>query len=287
MTTTDQELPAPVLDFLKDHNTLTLATASPNGVPRATTLLYVNDGPELYFWTRASTATARQIDQNPIVSFTIDEYAGDLNATRGVQGSGECSVILGGEQIARVADLFGQKFPSLSPGATMSISFFRITPTEVGFIDNKRSAADPASGVFGADFHRERSYSILGALPTRVGETISAALQRVTVEQGEIVARQGGPADKFFIVVDGELEVTRGDEDSGMTVTKVGPDELFGEMSILFDRPRGASIRASKPSTLLVMDGPTFRDLVAQSLGTTGEFDQLIRDRLQSIRQAS
>ncbi len=287
MTTTDQELPAPVLDFLKDHNTLTLATASPNGVPRATTLLYVNDGPELYFWTRASTATARQIDQNPIVSFTIDEYTDDLNATRGVQGSGECSVILGGEQIARVADLFGQKFPSLSPGATMSISFFRITPTEVGFIDNKRSGADPASGVFGADFHRERSYSILGALPTRVGETISAALQRVTVEQGEIVARQGGPADKFFIVVDGELEVTRGDEDSGMTVTKVGPDELFGEMSILFDRPRGASIRASKPSTLLVMDGPTFRDLVAQSLGTTGEFDQLIRDRLQSIRKAS
>jgi uncharacterized protein YhbP (UPF0306 family) len=287
MTTTDQELPAPVLDFLKDHNTLTLATASPNGVPRATTLLYVNDGPELYFWTRASTATARQIDQNPIVSFTIDEFTDDLNATRGVQGSGECSVILGGEQIARVADLFGQKFPSLSPGATMSISFFRITPTEVGFIDNKRSTADSASGVFGADFHRERSYSILGALPTRVGETISAALQRVTVEQGEIVARQGGPADKFFIVVDGELEVTRGDEDSGMTVTKVGQDELFGEMSILFDRPRGASIRASKPTTLVVMDGPTFRDLVAQSLGTTGEFDQLIRDRLQSIRQAS
>jgi uncharacterized protein YhbP (UPF0306 family) len=287
MTTTDQELPAPVLDFLKEHNTLTLATASPNGVPRATTLLYVNDGPELYFWTRASTATARQIDQNPIVSFTIDEFTDDLNATRGVQGSGECSVILGGEQIARVADLFGQKFPSLSPGATMSISFFRITPTEVGFIDNKRAGAGTSSGVFGADFHRERSYSVLGALPTRVGETISAALQRASVEQGEIVARQGGPADKFFIVVDGELEVTRGDDDSGMTVTKVGPDELFGEMSILFDRPRGASIRASKPSTLLVMDGPTFRDLVAQSLGTTGEFDQLIRDRLQSLRDAS
>jgi len=287
MSTTEQELPAPVLEFLQQHNTLTLATASPSGIPRATTLLYVNEGPSLYFWTRSATVTARHIAQNPVVSFTIDEYTDDLSQTRGVQGTGECSVILGGEEIARVADLFGQKFPALSPGATMSISFFRITPTEVGFIDNKRSAPSSGSGVFGADFARERSYSVLNALPVRVAESISAELQMVTAEEGEVLARQGGPADKFFIVVDGELEVTRQDEETGATISKVGPGELFGEMAILFDRPRGATVQAVKPTTLVVVDGPTFRDLVAQSLGTTGEFDQVIRDRLQSLRQAS
>ncbi len=287
MSTTEQELPAPVLEFLREHNTLTLATATPAGVPRATTLLYVNEGPNLYFWTRSSTVTARHVAQNPLVSFTVDEYTDDLTQTRGVQGAGECSVLLGGEQIARVADLFGQKFPSLSPGATMSISFFRITPTEVGFIDNTAKRSESSPGVFGADFARERSYSVLQALPTRVGETISASLQQVNVDQGEVIARQGGPADKFFIVVDGELEVSRTEEETGATVSTVGPGELFGEMSILFDRPRGATVRALKPTTLLVVDGPTFRDLVAQSLGTTGEFDQLIRDRLQSLRQAS
>jgi uncharacterized protein YhbP (UPF0306 family) len=280
MSTTEQELPGPVLEYLSTQNTLTLATASPTGTPHAATFLYVNEGPSLYFWSRTSTVSSRHIEQNPLVAFTIDEYTTDLNQTRGVQGTGECSVLLSGEQIARVADLFGQKFPSLSPGATMSISFYRITPTEIQFIDNRRSSSAAPQGVFGAEFHRERSYSVFGGLPTQTAKTISASLQLVDAEPDAVVARQGGPADKFFIVVDGELEVTREEAGTTETVSRVGPGDLFGEMAILFDKPRGTSARATKPTKLLVLDGATFRSVVAQSLGTTPDFDQIIRGRL-------
>ena len=54
-----------VLDYLRDHKDLTLATASPTAMPRATTLAYVNDGVTLYFWTRPDTTTARHIEENP------------------------------------------------------------------------------------------------------------------------------------------------------------------------------------------------------------------------------
>jgi uncharacterized protein YhbP (UPF0306 family) len=280
MGTTEQELPGEVLEYLSAQNTLTLATASPSGTPHAATFLYVNDGPSLYFWSKSSTESARHIEQNPLVAFTIDEYTDDLTQTRGVQGIGECSPLLSGEQIARVADLFGQKFPSLAPGATMSISFFRITPTEIQFIDNRRSRSLSSPGVFGADFHRERSYSVFGGLPTQTAKTISAALQMVDADPDTVVARQGGPADKFFIVVDGELEVTREEMGSTETVATLGPGDLFGEMAILFDKPRGTSARATKPTKLLVLDSATFRSVVAQSLGTTPDFDQIIRDRI-------
>src|SRR5947209_7918085 len=165
------DVPPQVVDYLQRHQTLTLATASPSGVPRASTFLYVSDGPMLYFWTRATTLTARQIEQNPIVAFTIDHYTEDLNETQGIQGIGECSVLLSGEQIARVADLFGQKFPSLSPGSTMSISFFRITPTEIQFIDNTSARGESEEGRFGAEFHRERSYSVITDLPRQAADT--------------------------------------------------------------------------------------------------------------------
>jgi uncharacterized protein YhbP (UPF0306 family) len=280
MSTTEQELPGPVLEYLSAQNTLTLATASPTGTPHAATFLYVNEGPSLYFWSKASTESSRHIDQNPLVAFTIDEYTDDLSQTRGVQGIGECSVLLSGEQIARVAALFGEKFPSLSPGATMSISFYKITPTEIQFIDNRRSRSLSSPGVFGADFHRERSYSVFGGLPTQTAKTISASLQVVDAVPDTVVARQGGPADKFFIVVDGELEVTREEGGSTETVATLGPGDLFGEMAILFDKPRGTSARATKPTKLLVLDGTTFRSVVAQSLGTTPDFDQIIRDRI-------
>ena len=59
------EVPPRVLEFLGDNTTLTLATASPTGVPRATTLRYVNDGLNLYVWMRSQAWAAKQIEQNP------------------------------------------------------------------------------------------------------------------------------------------------------------------------------------------------------------------------------
>ena len=277
------DVPAHVVEYLSSQNTLTLATASPNGVPHASTFLYVNDGPTLYFWTRPGTTTARHLDQNPVVSFAVDEYAQDLRQTRGVQGSGECSVVLNGETIAKVADLFGQKFPELSPGATMSISFFRIVPTELQFIDNTGTGGKTEAGTFGADFSRERAYSVFSDLPTQQIDSIASELQTVKVDEGEIVVRQGGPADKFFIIVDGAVDVEQQDDAGFRKLSSLGRGHFFGEVAIMRGTPRAATVRATEPTTLIAMDRDIFRDLVAQSLGMTADFDQVVRARLRAM----
>ena len=277
------EVPQHVLDFLAEQSTMTLATASPGGVPHAGTFLYVNDGPTLYFWGKPETTTARHVEQNPSVAFTVDQYAGDLSQTRGVQGMGECSVILSGETIARVADLFGQKFPDLAPGATMSISFFRVTPTELDFIDNTGSGAGRREGEFGAEFHRQRSFSIFAELPQApLSESIMASMQAQGADAGELIVRQGGPADKFFVVTEGELEVVRETGGSEEVVATLGPGHFYGEVAIVRDQPREASLRATKPTQLLAMERDQFRDVVAAALGTTADFDQIVADRLQA-----
>jgi uncharacterized protein YhbP (UPF0306 family) len=276
------DVPAHVVEYLSAQNTLTLATASPAGVPHASTFLYVHDGSTLYFWTRPGTITARHLDQNPVVSFAIDEYAQDLRQTRGVQGSGECAVVLNGETIAKVADLFGQKFPELSPGATMSISFFRILPTELQFIDNTETGGKTDDGAFGADFRRERAYSVFSELPTQRIDSVAEELQTVKVDEGEVIVRQGGPADKFFIIVAGAVDVERQD-DTGLKVTALGQGHFFGEVAIMRGTPRAATVRATEPTTLLAMDRDIFRDLVAQSFGMTADFDQVVRARLRAL----
>jgi uncharacterized protein YhbP (UPF0306 family) len=279
------DVPAHVVEYLSAQNTLTLATASPSGVPHAGTFLYVNDGPTLYFWTRPGTTTARHVEQNPVVSFTVDEYAEDLRQTRGVQGSGECGVVLNGETIARVADLFGQKFPSLSPGATMSISFFRVIPTELQFIDNTETGGKSQDGTFGADFSRERAYSVFSDLPTQRIDSVAGELQTVKVQAGEIIVRQGGPADKFFIVVDGAVDVEQQDDAGFRKLSSLHRGHFFGEVAIMRGTPRAATVRATEPTTLLAIDRDVFRDLVAQSLGMTADFDQVIRARLRSLNE--
>jgi uncharacterized protein YhbP (UPF0306 family) len=281
----DLELPQYVLDYLKEQKTLTLATASPQGVPRAATMLYVSKGPTLYLWVRPETTTARHVEQNPAVSFAIGEYSDDWRQTRGIQGNGECEVVLGGEEIARAALLFGQKFPDVSAGSsTVGIFFLKISPAQIEFIDNTR-AGEKSAEQFGVEYRRETVLNVYSDLPEEAGEMIGAELQTMRVDSGEVVVRQGGPADKFFIVVDGELDVVRSENGQERQLAQLGPGQLFGEIAIMRDTPRASTLRATQAATLLAMERDTFRRLVAQSLGTTGDFDQVIHQRLERLGQ--
>ena len=272
------EVPPHVLEYLREHKTLTLATASAAGVPHATTLVYVNDGLPIYVWTKPETTTARHVQQNPVVSFAIDEYAQDWRDTKGIQARGDAEVVLDGDEIRRVIALFEEKFPSLAGMLGASLSFFRLTPTELQFIDN--TAAAPSD----VGFHRDLVYSIFRELPEQDVETVEAQLRTVQVGPGEVVVRQGAPADKFFIIVEGEVEVVRESDGASRPLATLGRGQFFGEIAILRDTPRMATVRALKPTTLFAMERDIFRSLVAQSMGTTDDFDRVIRQRLDEIR---
>src|SRR5207248_5740921 len=88
------DVPPYVLDFLREHNILTLATASASGLPHAATVIYANDGLALYYCVSPGTLTARHIEENPLVAFAIDEYSADWSKVQGIQGHGESRVLL-------------------------------------------------------------------------------------------------------------------------------------------------------------------------------------------------
>lgn len=148
------EVPPSVIDYLDSQRCLTLATASNEGEPNAATLLYVNDGVELFVWFGSSSKSLARVEENPRVSFAIDEYADDFSQTKGVQGRGRCEPVTG-DDVARAAMMFGDRFPQIEPsGSTASIVFYRIRPTELLFIDN--TGKDRRKHEFGFDFHRDR-----------------------------------------------------------------------------------------------------------------------------------
>lgn len=155
-----RELPQPVLEYLASQKTVTLATASADGVPHARTYMYANDGPTIYFWARPTSTTAAHLQTNPRVSFTIDEYVQDWNKAKGIQGHGHSEQVSSGDEVARAVGLFADKFPSPSSGAsTTNITFFRIQPTALQFIDNGGARTSFGDEEFGMDFHREEVLS--------------------------------------------------------------------------------------------------------------------------------
>jgi uncharacterized protein YhbP (UPF0306 family) len=151
-----REVSPAVLRYMAQQKSLTLATTSVDG-PWAATLTYVNDGPRVYFWIRPNSRTARHIDENPRVAFAIDEYAEDWRQTRGVQGTGACEAVTG-EEIARVAALFGDKYPDLRPGSTSAVAFYGVEPAVLEFIDNTSGVED--GGGFGAEYRRASAFDL-------------------------------------------------------------------------------------------------------------------------------
>jgi uncharacterized protein YhbP (UPF0306 family) len=276
------EVPPEVFDYLAQHNTLTLATASSSGLPHAATEVYVNDGLLLYFCTRPDTTTARNIEQNPAVSFAVDSYEPDWTKTTGIQGNGEANVLLRSSDISQVVKLFRDKFSTLADSGTSNISVFRIVPSSIQFIDTPISG-EGAGQSLGMEYRRKLVYNIFQALPRHEVEVVAAKLSTTRAEAGDVIVRQGAPADKFFIVVDGEVEVTREDDGQSRTIARLRDGQFFGEMAILRDMPRAATVTAVRSTVLLAMDRSAFRSLVAQSLDTTEDFDQVIQQRASEL----
>jgi uncharacterized protein YhbP (UPF0306 family) len=279
------QTPSHVIEYLRAEATLTLATATRTGVPHAATMVYVADGITLYFCTRPDSTTARNVAQNPAVAFTVDEYSKDWSQTRGVQGSGECQILLSAGDIKRVVGLFRQRFSFLSETSTANLSMYRIVPAELKFIDNTASGKSTGA-TLGMEYQRSLAYSVFRDLPRQEVEAVAGKLETLQVDAGTTVVRQGAPADKFFIIVDGEVEVVHEaapGQGTGRILATLRTGQFFGEVAILNDGPRTATVRAKTRTTLLTMDRDVFRGLVAQSLSTTQDFDRVIRQRLAEV----
>jgi hypothetical protein len=276
------EVPENVQTYLDGQPTLTLATVGAGGVPRATTLTYVNEGLSVFVWMRPETTTARQMQENPVVSLAIDRYADDWRETQGIQAACEAQVVLNPTELSRVVELFEQKYPSLAGTLDTGVTIFRLTPTELQFIDNSNASSGMQGG--GVSYARDTVFSIFRDLPEEAIESVAGELKTVQVGEGDVVVRQGAPADKFFIIIDGEVEVLHEEGGDTRRLATLSNGQFFGEMAILRDTPRMATVRAIRPTTLFAMDRDAFRGLVAQSMGTTRDFDQVIQRRLGEIR---
>jgi hypothetical protein len=93
---------------------------------------------------------------NSRVSFAIDEYVPDWNKAKGIQGDGQCELVSSGDEVAKAVGLFADRFPSpTSSASTTNISFFKITPSALQFIDNSGARLSLGEDEFGMNFHRE------------------------------------------------------------------------------------------------------------------------------------
>jgi MFS family permease len=96
---------------------------------------------------------------------------------------------------------------------------------------------------------------IFASLPAPQLETVARRARWITPSQGEMIIREGDPGDRFYVLESGELDVTVHGRRLRLMAT---PGDGVGEIALLRDVPRTASVSAREPSVLLGLDREDF-----------------------------
>jgi CRP-like cAMP-binding protein len=121
-------------------------------------------------------------------------------------------------------------------------------------------SADERAGLAALPFFR-------GLDPTELNR-ILPRLVAVHVRAGESVFREGDPGDRYYVIRQGEADLSV----AGRSVRTIGAGAGFGEMALLFGRPRSATVTAATDLVLAALGRDEFAWLVRSSGETMGEF---------------
>jgi CRP-like cAMP-binding protein len=106
-----------------------------------------------------------------------------------------------------------------------------------------------------------RNTRLFSALSDRDLRNIAKHCTDRAVPAGKTLMREGEKGDRFFVVVDGHVRVTR----NGRKVTDLGSGRGFGELALLVNEPRTATVTTIEDSELVSFDRRTFGKLLDES----------------------
>ena len=96
-------------------------------------------------------------------------------------------------------------------------------------------------------------------LPPPLLVEMAQGLQGARFRPGEVIVREGDPADRFYIIESGQVEGAKSAPDGGVHVLTMGAGEYFGEVGLLATRTRTATVRAVSEVRVVSLDRTRFR----------------------------
>lgn len=132
--------------------------------------------------------------------------------------------------------------------------------------------------------HKDTKVELLKGVPLFSGcskaelQRIAALADELDLADGATLIREGERGREFIVVVEGSVRVTR----DGKTVRDLGAGDFIGEIALVSDVPRTATVTASSPVRLLVVTDRAFRGLIEQMPSIATKVLQALGERLHA-----
>jgi MFS family permease len=175
---------------------------------------------------------------------------------------------LGAILVPRLIDLIGVRWSLVTIGAFLPLLTIA---TRLPLLRLDDSAVDRE-----AELELLRAIPIFAPLSPPVLEGLAARLVRVHAAAGEAIVREGEVGDRFYVISAGEVEVSI----DGRTQATQGPGDHFGEIALLRDVPRTATVTARTDTDLLAVEREDFLAAVTGHAASAEAADMVIGARL-------
>lgn len=148
-----------------------------------------------------------------------------------------------------------------TPGGSFSVDPLRkhayASGVAIRFTPPYRVGMDPLSHL--------RKIPLFRDLPADQIDAIFRAVRERTLPPGTNVMEIGDAGHALFIILEGEVLVLSTARSAEFELARLGPGDFFGEMALLNDRPRSATVRTASETRLLVLDQKDFREILLAS----------------------
>jgi len=129
-----------------------------------------------------------------------------------------------------------------------------VLPVAGFLLRNRLAALDVGVRVPAEEMARLRATDLFAPLPSPALERIARDLVPLDVPAGGMVIRQGEPGSRFYVLVEGRAVVSR----DGDMIAERGPGDYFGEVALLLDQPRNATVTAASDLRVFVLERDEF-----------------------------
>ena len=111
-----------------------------------------------------------------------------------------------------------------------------------------------------------RSVPLFSSVPEEQLRLLTTLVTRRSTTRGSIIMAAGDPTDSLYIILSGRLKVMMSDADGKEVILSIlGPGEFFGEMGLIDDNPRSASVVAIEPCELLAITRRDFKKCMSDN----------------------
>jgi len=112
-----------------------------------------------------------------------------------------------------------------------------------------------------------KSVPMFGSFPEDQLRALATMVTRRSAPRGSAIMFAGDPTDSLYIVISGRLKVMMGEADGKEVILSIiGPGEFFGEMGLIDDNPRSASVIAIEPCELLSVTKRAFKKCLVENV---------------------